>query len=450
MTNIRGISSTRGSVLDLPHALSLSATDCNVLLVSSRTLFFIQQFGIGEMTFRSRYASEFLDGARYVIAETAAELDDINDIVNLYGLEVVEVSSDIVGAINGVQQAILTATSNACACGTVGETIEATSGTPGGTPPPGFGEPDLTIVNRRCKAANAIHDSMVNVITDLEATPVEGFLALGFGVVAGLASATIATAFIPVVGQLVVAVAGAVVAVTLALLAAGLDLTSLKAELIASADDLVCALVEAGSAQGAKDAYGQVLTDAGQSVVNVGLISALMTVNTVDLLYFSTPDSEAFLDTFVPAIDCSLCGAPIGEWIISPDGFKSINSVGGVPLGTGIIDQGGGVFSISSVPIDGSSNHVVSIQVNGYNNVPGITSILGSDVTLIELDPDISSPTNLRERQGIGCGDPLIVSSSTEGGNMPETLSGNLAFWYILIGPFDMILSIDTSPVICP
>ncbi len=309
MTNIRGTASIRGTVLDLPHALSLSGTDCNVLLVSSRTLFFIQQFGLGEMTFRSRYASEFLDGARYVIAETATELDDINDIVNLYGLEVVDVGCDIVAAIQGVQSAILTATSNACACGTVGETIEAAAGTPGGAPPPGFGEPDPAIVDRLCQAANAIHESIVDTIVELNNNNVDGFLSLGFGVVSGLISAIVAAAFIPVVGVLVVGVAGAIVGVTLAVLAAGLNLQDLEDDLASEQQDLICALVEAVSATAARSDYIAVLAAAGSSTVNNALIAALLTNDVLDLLYFSTGGSEAFLDTYVAPISCASCAA---------------------------------------------------------------------------------------------------------------------------------------------
>ncbi len=369
MTNIRGTASIRGTVLDLPHALSLSGTDCNVLLVSSRTLFFIQQFGLGEMTFRSRYASEFLDGARYVIAETAAELDDINDIVNLYGLEVVDVGCDIVAAIQGVEAALLSATSNACACGTVGETIEVEAGTPGGTPPPGFGEPDPVIVDRLCKAANAIHESIVDTIVELNNNNVDGFLSLGFGVVSGLVSAIIAAAFIPVVGVLVVGVAGAIVGATLAILAAGLNLQDLEDDLAAGQQDLICALVEAPSAAAARDDYIAVLAGIGSSAVNNALIAALMTNNVLDLLYFSTGGSEAFLDTYVAPISCVSCAAPFSDYVILPSNALSSWTSAEGTLGTGTVVNDGSQFTINSVVVTGGSiagQSIVAMSVQGF------------------------------------------------------------------------------------
>lgn len=347
MTNIREVSGAKGTVFDLPHAMSLSDDDCNVLLVSSRTLFFIQQFGTGEIDFISRYASSFLPGDRYVLAQTAANLDDINNLGNRYELEVQPVTCDIVDAINGVQSAILTAGSNACACGTVGETLETTSGTPGGIPPEGFGEPDPSVVDRLCKAANAVHASILAAITALEASPVEGYLNLGFGVVAGLVSAIIAAAFIPVVGLLIVGVAGAIISATLALLVAGVNLTSLLAALIANRDDLICALTEATSATDARTNYKAVLTAAGQSAQNTALIGAILTNNVLDLLWFSTSDSEAFLDTYVPPYDCAGCTwEHTFDFTIDAQGWTN-DAIGGRPFG--VYSPGVGWVSVWAV-----------------------------------------------------------------------------------------------------
>lgn len=320
MVQIRDINGVSGTVFDLAHAMSLSRTDCNVLFVSSRTLFFLQLFGTGEMDFLSRYASQFLPGNKYILAGEATEFDDINELINNYELEVQPVTCDIVSALNGIQQAITSTGANACACGTVGETLETTGGVPGGAPPEGFGEPDPAVVDRLCKAANAIHASILAAVIGLRDDSPVGFITLGFGVVSGLVSALLAATFIPVVGLLVVSVAGVVIAVTLALLASGLDIDTLSIDLDDFTDFLVCALFEAASAQDAIDAYLFVLSDSGQSAVNVALIRAMMTLNVANLLWFSTPDSEAFLDTYVPIFNCSSCAAgPAKIWTYPTD-----------------------------------------------------------------------------------------------------------------------------------
>lgn len=354
MTTIRNIDRVLGTVFDLPHAMSLSDDNCNVLSVSDRTLFFIQLFGTGEIDFLSRYASQFLDGNRYVLADLPLEKDQINDIQNNYELEVQPVTNAIVDALNGIQQAILTTGSNACACGTVGETVDSDPGTQGGTPPEGFGEPDPAVIDRICKAANVIHQSIFQTITKLEASPAEEFLDLGFGLVAGIVSATIAAAFIPVAGILLVGVAGAVIGVTLALIATGINLASLKADLLTNAEELVCALVETTDATAARDAYLQVLIDAGVSLVNRLLIQAMMTNNVMNLLFFSTPDSEAFLLTYVVVNDCSGCGT----LCLTAQPWADASGVGG-----SIVDLGGGAFEMTSaVRPDGC--HGVGILFN--------------------------------------------------------------------------------------
>ncbi len=299
----------RGSVFDLAHAMSQPDDDCNVLLVSSRTLYFVQLFGSGEVDFVSRYASSFLAGNRYILAQTPGELDSINDLANLYELEVQPVTAALIEALNGIQQAITNTGANACACGVVGETVPVGETVEGGTPPPGFGEPDPIITDRKCKAANAIHATILDIITDLENSPVEGFITLGFGVVAGLVSAIIAATFIPVVGLLVVGVAGTIVTFTLALLAAGIDLTELRIVLMAAGTDLVCALYDAADSTTARDDYKQIFTDGGVSAINVALIGALLTDDVLALLFFSTPTSEAFLDTYAAPIPCTGCSS---------------------------------------------------------------------------------------------------------------------------------------------
>ena len=310
MSDIRAVDRVRGSVHSLEELSTLQGDDCNVLLVSSRTMHLLANFALEEVNFPARYATSYSIAGKYHPVDQAdvVDFDLFLDVARKFKLEVVDVTCDITQALAGIQSAILTAGSNACACGTVGETLEAGSGTPQGTPPEGFFEPDPAVTDRLCKAANVIHASLTNVIVELTESPVEGFLQLGFGIVTGLVSAVIAAAFIPVAGILVVGVAGAVIGITLAILAGGVDLGDLLAGLDDFIDDLICALVEAPSAEAARFAYKQVLLDGGLTSVNAAVAGALLTNNLLDLLWFATSDSEAFLATYVPPNDCSGCG----------------------------------------------------------------------------------------------------------------------------------------------
>lgn len=314
MSDIRATSVVRGSIFSVEALGALPSDDCNALLVSSRTLHLLNEFALNEVNFTARYASSFAPGGNYypVDEDDVAEMNLIQDVARNFRLEMYDMTCDITQSLDGIKAAILTAGSNACACGSVGDTIETSEGEMGGTPPEGFGEPDPTVTDRLCKAANAIHESILDTVTQLEASPAEEYLSLGFGVVTGLVSAIIAAAFIPVVGILLVGVAGAVIGISLALVVVGVDLASLKAELIASTQDLVCALFENHDVSSARNAYLQVLTDAGQSALNTTLLGAMLTNNVLDLLWFSTPDSEAFLDTYVAPTSCAGCSQPSG------------------------------------------------------------------------------------------------------------------------------------------
>lgn len=138
-----------------------------------------------------------------------------------------------------------------------------------------------------------------------------------------------------------------------------------------------------------------------------------------------------------------------GEWVIAPNGFKGVFSASGGPLGTGVVDQDGASFTISSVQREGSSNHVVGLMIAGYNDGDNKPTFIDSTVTLESVVPNISSPTNVRDRDN-DCGNTIIFNAaSTEPGNMPETLNDNLAFLYVLVGAFDFTLSIDTPPDRC-
>lgn len=311
MTDIRAIDRVRGSLFSVQALSALSDEPCSVLFVSPRTEHILSEIALNEVDFRVRYSSSVEIAGKYhpVDPDDVAEMDLIQDVARNFKLEVKDMTSEIVMALDGIKAAILTSTSNACACGTVGETLETTAGVPGSEPPEGFGEPDPTVTDRLCKAANSIHESIADTIIELDNSPVEGFLTLGFGLVAGIVSATIAAAFIPVVGILMVGVAGAVVGVTTALLAGSVDLGQLRTSLAAKEVDLVCALTSAVSAGQARSNYLAVLATDGNGTTNQALISAFMANDVLNILWFSTEDSEAFLKTYVPPVSCITCPA---------------------------------------------------------------------------------------------------------------------------------------------
>ncbi len=341
MTDIRAIDRVRGSVFSVEALSALQNDDCNVLFVSDTTMHLLNEFALHEVDFLARYASSFEVAGRYfpVDPDDVVEMDLILDVARKFKLEMRDMSCDLVQALAGIEAAILTSTSNSCACGTVGETLESESGVPGGTPPTGFDEPDPAVTDRLCKAANAIFDSVLAGVEALIASPAEEFLVIGFGTVGGLVSAVLAAAFLPVVGILLVGVAGAVVALAIALLAVGIDLPTLKTQLEANRTEFICALVEASGAISAREKVVIALDDAGVSLVNQALIAAMLPNDVVNLLWFSSGASEEFLSTFVVTSDCSSCGAVCELFVCG-------TNPGGTP---GTCEYlGGGVYRLTS------------------------------------------------------------------------------------------------------
>jgi len=389
VTDIRAVKRVKGSLFSVEALNALSDEICSVFFVSPRTEHLASEMALNEVNFIARYASSFEVAGKYfpVDPDNAAEMDLIADVARNFKLEVKDVSSEIIQALDGIKEAILTTGSNACACGTVGEALETTSGVPNGTPPEGFGEPDPAVADRLCKAANAIHKSIRNTVEELDLNGVEGFLSLGFGIVTGLVSAIIAAQFIPIVGILLVGVAGAVIGVTLAILAAGIDLDRLAIDLDDFTDPLVCALVEATSATAARDAYKQVLTDAGNPAANVALVGALLTNNVLDLLWFSTPDSEAFLATYVPPFNCSSCAEPCELFFML---FVDLTT-----RGTGNIDKDAASRTLTSREHPSNGFHYISVGVSQlffdtglFTNCDGMEpTCVGSDDETFDFKP---------------------------------------------------------------
>lgn len=451
---LRLYSTAQGFVHDILTIADLSEEPCNLRFLSDRSLYILQNLSSEDITFLSRYGTPQNENQYLPVLPDTPDAETVGEAVDLIRRDLTQdmACNDIVIAINALATQI---SNSSCGC-PIGQGEDTTDTEQGGDVPPSIGdivyEEPSAITDRKCMASNALHATIVEVFTRLEEYGVDNMGILGLTLAVSVITGIIASTVTTPIGGLIVGVAGGLAIFGARLI--GVSVFSIE-DILTVLDDqeeeLVCALFQQTTSEGAKDAYLAELENAGLTAVEVALVGLMLTNSALAILFFDTPETAIFWETYTPPIDCSACTPAFGQWMISPSGFKGLVSVGGVPLGTGIIDQGGGVFSISSVQIDGSSQHVVSIQINGYNDDPGITSILGSDVTLIELDPDISSPTNLRDRQGDDCGDGILINqASTEGGNMPETLTGNLAFWYVLIGAFDLILSIDTLPEICP
>lgn len=451
MTTIRNINDVRGSVFDLPHAMSLSPDNCNVLLVSDRTLFFIQKFSLMEVGFTARYAAEFLDGDRYVLAQTETDQDDISDIKNSYGLEVMDVTCDIVSAIESITFAIQS-TQTACGC-PVGQGADNESGEEGGVPPSPIGDivydyTDPGVTDRKCKASNSVYWSIYNVFVQLEVNNVDEMGILGLAVAVGLIGAIIGTVALGPIGGLIVAVAGIIAIFAGRLLGLSIDLATIVAAMVTDEDDLICALYEAESAEDARDAYEAVLVANGTlTAQEIALVMLFLPNAVTNVLFFSVEGSESFFDGYVSPNDCTACVPDPVDWVLAASGFFGATSAEGT-LGTGVISQDGTEFTLSSVlnTAGGPSDNIICIVVN---------VVEGGGSTCQAWNGQIEAttwPTNEITNIGWVCEDEpgcggAVISSPMGGIGVWPNMVMVLKQWNT---PVSMSFKINTPPTLCP
>ncbi len=60
MTGIKQISRATGALFDVDGLQLLDDSNCNLLLVSDRTLYLLQQFALNEVNWLARYVEEYI------------------------------------------------------------------------------------------------------------------------------------------------------------------------------------------------------------------------------------------------------------------------------------------------------------------------------------------------------------------------------------------------------
>ncbi len=339
MTTIRDIRVVKGSVFDLAHLLTLDDTDCNMLLVSSRTLSVMQTLGNNEIAFTVRYADEFLDGNRYEIANTQTDLDAINELVNRYRLEVIDVTCDVVEALQDINISIQN--NLQAACGTCGSEVDPTQD---GTPDVGPGEPwpDLpTYDTYKCNGANWLVDGLEDVFDKLALYDVDFWAQTTIAAGAALITSIVLTTL---VGGWVVVVAGAIIGlITKLILGVTIDIGDIASVLGSARTALVCALYTGGDADTSRQLFLDELSTAGLNVAEVALLQTIMVNSLVNQLYVF----NQVIDDYTATTSCASCVVDCAF----------------------VFDFGSGSFRYDGVPFVLSSevlgpNHVLNVNTN--------------------------------------------------------------------------------------
>lgn len=254
---------------------------------------------------------------------------------------------------------------NSCGC-VIGQGADSSDGEQGGSIPDPIGdivyEEPSTAPNRDCKAANSVHETLTDLVGQLDAYNVDDMSVLGLALVVSIVAAALASVATTPVGGLIAAVAGAVAVFAARLIGVTVDLGSMHAIMLSYGEDLVCELYEATTATGARDAYLLFLETNGMSSIEADLLGLVMTNGLLNILFFDTPETAAFWPTYTPTYDCSTCPSVIGcNWKFSDDQGDT---------GTGNLDKSGAQRTLTAT-LGSGSYYRVHIELETSSGNPG-------------------------------------------------------------------------------
>jgi len=274
-----------------------------------------------------------MDGNKFELADTAADLDDINDIVNLYQLEAIDMSCDLIAAINSLTVAV-EATAQA-GCGTCGSQVdEESKDTPPVGPTTDF--PDVAAYDEyKCRAANWIQDGLEDVFSKLIEYDVGFWTTTTLAIASSLMGSIVATTLLATPYTLV---GGAVIAFVSALIIGStIDLEDIRDELVSSRTSLICEFYSGSDADGSRSNYLGELSAGPLNAAEVGLVGLILVNTLVNKMY----EFDAAIDVYPIGTACD-CGS-------DPCPFTFTR-------GTGTPTYDNVPFVISSVPFSGFHN----------------------------------------------------------------------------------------------
>ena len=454
---LRDTARVHGAIMDVARLTGLSPDDCNILLVSSRTLYMIQNYGDAEVFFLGRYAKSFTADGRYTpVVANDAEAITAADAANNYGLEVVDMSCEIVPILNQIALA-LQGQSSTCDCVPNGPQPPQPPTVEGDPPPAGFTEYDPVFPDRKCKIANMMIDDLLELVTLLIVNNVEEAAALGLAVMSSLFTLVIA---MMAAGPLGWGLAGLGTLATIIgfFLVSTVDLDEFKTLMETARDDLVCALYNAPNNSAAFSALRAVLSDAGASSAQLAFVDALNLINGLTALFFKPDDPmgqaiEDRLDGFTAITDCDDCAGLFDDWVLLPENTWPSFTTDVGTAGTGTILNDGTQFRIDSAPkTNDPGMHCIGAVVQGFYDSQTNKATMNSDVCIInagtyEVDT-IEHPIHLtRGMQCFNC--VMFPQQNNPPGSVGEVYNSQL-FFYQANQPFYMEFRIEVKPIICP
>lgn len=305
-------SRVKGSVFRLQELAQLDPSSCNLLFLSDTSLYLAQRFARNEVNFLSRYAENVTDnGQAYDPLDLGnpAGVDLAQDVARVFRYEVSNYMS-IQVLVDAIDRLTVAVSNSSCGCD-VGQGADTDSPQETGGPPVPIGDvtyglPD-PITDRKCKAAHWVYDNLLAIYTDLDNNGIDTYSGITLALLATLIGAAIGSAATPVFGTLIGAVAGVVIGIAASILGANIDLGQIVSIWTSELNTIICAMYDSSSAENARDAIMAHLDTTAMTVPNKALVEIMLTNSVLNVLYFSSENSEAEIQTWPTVVDCSTC-----------------------------------------------------------------------------------------------------------------------------------------------
>jgi hypothetical protein len=374
--------------------------------------------------------------------------------------------ADLITVQNNIAVSQSLSVSIDCGCN-VGKGPDNGEGEEGGDVPDPIGDiiydEPAAIDDRKCKAADYLANWLRNIIFRdiLVAQSIDAKTQLGVVLALG-ALGSILGLIGGIAGAVVGGVGGLLLGAILAIIQQELDFSQIQDVLDLNIQALVCALYEATTVGEARSNFQQVLVDAGTlSTAEIAFTMLWLPNALLNLLFFditSPFDSAVFFDGYAFVTGCDECGAvPIEGWTLLRFGEWQDITVGPEVIGSGVIDNGGGSFTLTSVPgvtiVSGAERHALGIIIEGFRQSQPLPSALttnpakmsGGSLTL-ETFP--AGPNNQGRRREL-CVDNISISGAGGTGTVTGRLM--LVWWRnVGSGPFSITFHVNTLPTQCP
>lgn len=348
MTGIKQIARATGALFDVAGLQLLDDSNCNVLLVSDRTLYLLQQFALNEVNWLARYVEEYLPPGFYVpVDELSPDADFCKNVARLYRLEVNDLSCDIVAALEAMNVNLadmaLSAASSAAFDSTGGGT---------GAPPPldtsdvpiGEGQQFETqeeYFAAKCIAANALFDTITGMIAWLDSNSIDVVL----GVFGGITSGLIAGALVAgPVGWALVLGTSLVVGLASFLISYSLDFEDIGDALDDTHEECVKALFNANDASAASAAMVDAMAASGTystTSAEQAFVAMLLNQNLTNQLFAPREDTLTYISP--DPVDCTSGALVTWTFDSTDEGFTFSDES----------DSGQSATGVWSAPVEG-------------------------------------------------------------------------------------------------